>query len=306
MIAGNAPAFNGARSAALTWGAMTTRWLASIAAACVLLLSAGAATQGPAGEVTFYLTNGDSVSGDRVISAEPTRALPQGGLMLGAGPNSRAFGADVVALIAWQTGAPPADELQSLPNEGHVIVLRNGTSQQGRMQQLQPQTLRWLTSRGLTEEIRVMDVARLYLNPERARAIFGGKRGAGTPGPDRWGARRTGEVSVPGNQAWTDTGLDVRAGDRILFVATGQIRLSINRTHISGPGGAGATRSANNPLPTAPVGALIARIGDGMPFLIGLGRTPLAMAHAGRLYLGINDDDTRDNSGAFEIKIERQ
>ena len=284
---------------------MATR-LCSALLVAAWLVPAGASTQGTADQVTVYLTNGDSVSGDRAISAEPTRAMPQGGLMLGAGPKSRAFGAEVVALIAWVTEPPPADELQSLPTEGHVVVLRNGTSQRGRMQQLQPQALRWLTTRGLAEEIRVADVARLYLDPERARAIFGSKPGILTPGPDRWGPRKTGEVSVPGNQAWTDTGLDIRVGDRILFVASGQIRLSINRTHISGPGGAGATRSPNNPLPTAPVGALIARIGADKPFLIGIGRSPIAMAGAGRLYLGINDDDTGDNSGSFEVKIERQ
>jgi hypothetical protein len=286
-------------------GAMAIRMFVSLVVAGALLTPAAASDQGTPDQVTLYLTNGDSVSGDRAISAEPTRAMPQGGLLLGAGPASRAFGADVVALIAWVTAPPPADELKSLPNDGHTVVLRNGTSQHGRMLRLEAQTLHWRTARGAAEQIRLADVARVYLNPGRARAMFAAKAAATAPGPDRWGARRSGEVSVPGNQPWTDTGLDVRAGDRIQFVATGQIRLSINRTHISGPGGAGATRNSNNPLPTAPVGALIARIGDATPFLIGLGRTPLAMANAGRLYLGINDDDTRDNSGSFEVKIER-
>ena len=305
MIAGNASTFN-APARLLYHGSMAIRPLASLVVTCALLMPAGASPQQPTNQVTFYLTNGDSVSGDRASSSDPGPSMPQGALTLESGPKPRSFGRDDVAVVAWVTGAPSADELKALPTEGHMVVLRNGTSQHGRLQQLQPQTIRWVTTRGLTEEIRVADVARLYLNPDRARAIFSSQPGTAAPGPDRWGTRQAGEVSVPGNQAWTDTGLDVRSGDRIRFVATGQIRLSANRTHISGPGGAGAIRSPNYPVSAAPAGALIARVGEGAPFLIGLGRTPIAMAGTGRLYLGINDDDTRDNSGSFEIRIQRQ
>jgi hypothetical protein len=286
---------------------MTTRLLAStvvLAAAAVLMPGRASA------QVTFHLTNGDSVSGDIASTSEASPAMPHGELNLERGTDERSFGQEMVAVIAWVSGQPTQDELRALPNEGHMVVLRNGTSQQGRMVQLRPQVLRWLTMRGTTEEIRVDNIARIYLNPERARAIFNYKPSAGAPAtprpPDQWGTRRSGEVSVPGNQAWTDTGLDVREGDRILFAATGQIRLSANRTHIAGPGGAGAIRSPNYPVPAVPAGALIGRIGDGAPFLIGSGRTAIAMPGSGRLQLGINDDDVRDNSGTFQVRIQRQ
>jgi hypothetical protein len=234
--------------------------------------------------------------------------MPRGELNLERGTEERSFGQEMVAVIAWVSGPPSQDELKALPNDGHMVVLRNGTSQQGRMVQLRPEVLRWLTMRGTTEEIRVANIARIYLNPDRARAIFNYKPGPAPVSPrppDQWGNKKVGQVSVPGNQAWTDTGLEVRDGDRITFGATGQIRLSANRTHIAGPGGAGAIRSPNYPVPAVPAGALIGRVGDGAPFLIGLGRTAIAMPTSGRLYLGINDDDVRDNSGSFEVRIQR-
>lgn len=260
-----------------------------------------------ADQVTLFLTNGDSVSGDAVTTSDATSSLPRGGVHLKRGTAERLFGQNLVAAIAWVTNPPSQDELKGLPSTGHLVVLRNGTSQPGQMLQLGPEILRWQTAKGATEEIRVADVARIYLNPAQARAMFTAKPSAttGPRPPDQWGSKQAGQVSVPGDQPWTDTGLDVRDGDRITFAPTGQIRLSVNRTHIAGPGGAGAIRSPNYPVPAAPAGALIGRIGDGKPFLIGLGRTAIAMQGSGRLHLGINDDDVRDNSGTFNVAITR-
>jgi hypothetical protein len=286
---------------------MTTRLFATVLIAASVLAAPRAADQ-----VTFHLTNGDSVSGDIATSSEASPSMPKGELNLERGTEERSFGLEMVAVIAWVTDRPSVDELRALPDDGHVVVLRNGTSQQGRMVQLRPEVLRWLTMRGQTEEIRVTNIARLYLNADRARAIFNYRpdkpaqpAGGAAPPPDSWGNKKTGTISVAGNQAWTDVGLDVRNGDRLTFGAAGQIRLSANRTHISSPAGAGATRSPNYPVPTAPVGALIARVGDGAPFLIGMARTSFTMQGNGRLYLGINDDDVRDNSGAYQVNIQR-
>lgn len=289
---------------------MTTRLIATLLVVAGALVAPRAADQ-----VTFHLTNGDSVTGDIASSSEASPSMPKGELNLERGKEERSFGLEMVAVIAWVTGRPSMDELRDLPNDGHMVVLRNGTSQQGRMVQLRPDVLRWQTMRGQTEEIRVANIARIYLNADRARAVFNYKPAApgpapatpapAGPGPDTWGNKRAGQVSVPGNQAWTDTGLNVRNGDQITFVATGQIRLSANRTHIAGPGGAGAIRSANFPVPAVPAGALIGRIGESTPFLIGLSRGAIAMPGNGRLYLGINDDDVRDNGGSFEVRIQR-
>jgi hypothetical protein len=274
---------------------MTFRWL-------MIVTIAGLASTAPraADQVTFFLSNGDSVSGDVASTSEASASLPRGGLHLKRGTVDRSFGRDLVAVIAWVTGQPSPQELKGLPGDGHMVVLRNGTSQPGRMTQLTPDMLRWITARGTTEDIRVADVARIYLNPVRAREMFHAKPGAAAAA-----AAVSRQVSVPGNQAWTDSGLDVRDGDRITVAATGQIRLSANRTHIAGPGGAGAIRSPNYPVPAVPAGALIGRVGDGAPFLIGLGRASIAISGNGRLHLGINDDDVRDNSGAFEVRIQR-
>ena len=53
------------------------------------------------------------------------------------------------------------------------------------------------------------------------------------------------------------------------------------------------------PLRNASVGTLIGRVGNSAPFVIGAATIPIPMPAEGRLYLGVNDDDYRDNSGTF-------
>ena len=54
-----------------------------------------------------------------------------------------------------------------------------------------------------------------------------------------------------------------------------------------------------------PVGGLIARVDTGQAFPIGSNSQPITMPANGRLYLGINDDEFGDNSGAFTVVINR-
>jgi hypothetical protein len=53
------------------------------------------------------------------------------------------------------------------------------------------------------------------------------------------------------------------------------------------------------------VGALIARVGNGAPFLVASNTSPIAMPANGRLQLGINDDHHADNTGQFSVGITR-
>jgi hypothetical protein len=51
--------------------------------------------------------------------------------------------------------------------------------------------------------------------------------------------------------------------------------------------------------------ALIARLGDGPPFLVG-DHWDQVVGDGGRLYLGINDTRLDDNRGSLEVRIETQ
>ena len=111
------------------------------------------------------------------------------------------------------------------------------------------------------------------------------------------------EVVVSPQQRWTDTGLRVRAGDLMYFDTTGNIRLSSGRGDVATAAGARSGRhAADSPLSNEVAGALIGRIGNGDPFVIGDRRTVRAPL-SGRLFLGVNDDYLEDNSGTFRVMV---
>ena len=100
---------------------------------------------------------------------------------------------------------------------------------------------------------------------------------------------------VSASQTWTDTGVDLGAGDTV----------SLSTEPTSGspsgcaPDGAPSGSSGNLPLASAPAGALIARISDkSEPLLVGSNRE-LHTDSGGRLYLGVNQ--TRPANCVFEV-----
>jgi hypothetical protein len=102
---------------------------------------------------------------------------------------------------------------------------------------------------------------------------------------------------------WTDTGLDVRAGQILTFDAEGQITLSEANTDTARAAGSISGRRANNsPVNTAPAGGLIARVGNGSPVFVG-DRRALRVPTSGRLYLSVNDDYLADNQGEYRVTI---
>jgi hypothetical protein len=110
-------------------------------------------------------------------------------------------------------------------------------------------------------------------------------------------------LMVDSRTQWTDAGMDVRAGQQILFAATGQVRWGPNRRD----GAAGEHNSPVNqgrPMPDRNAAALIGKIGEnGDPFFIGDNREPIRVRGSGRLFLGINDDFLSDNSGSLRVTI---
>jgi hypothetical protein len=113
-------------------------------------------------------------------------------------------------------------------------------------------------------------------------------------------------VSVSAGRQWTDSGINVRAGDLLRFDPSGVIEWGPGRQ--DGPAGeANSPYNGNRPLPNQAGGALIGRIGGGGGgdmFFIGGDRGSFRARTSGRLYLGINDDYLQDNNGSFRVLVE--
>jgi hypothetical protein len=82
-------------------------------------------------------------------------------------------------------------------------------------------------------------------------------------------------VRMDPRQGWTDSGLTVNRGDRLVFETS---------------------------MPTR---GLVGRIGDGAPFSIGPGQDPIVMRSAGALMLGVSDEERRGDRAAFSVTVSR-
>jgi hypothetical protein len=137
----------------------------------------------------------------------------------------------------------------------------------------------------------------------------GSKSGAnvGGGGGSKSGVNATvSNLAVLADQPWTDTGLNVRAGEMIRFEADGRIIFSQGNQNITGPEGWPSEAGARFPVPQLGIGGLIGKIGPtGRPFAIGARSDAVRMPGSGRLMLGVNDDHYDDNSGAFRVSITR-
>ena len=109
-------------------------------------------------------------------------------------------------------------------------------------------------------------------------------------------------VTVRPTEAWTDTGVDVRAGQEIYFQTSGQVTWSPNK-RVDANGTRDSKSDPARPLPTRNGGALIGRIGERDTFLIGLDVGPFRIRQNGRLYLGVNDDNLEDNTGFYYVVV---
>ena len=111
------------------------------------------------------------------------------------------------------------------------------------------------------------------------------------------------EVSVDSWVAWKDTGIEVRAGQTLYFQASGRVRWGPNRQ--DGPEGErNSPHNASRPIPNRPAAGLIGRLGESDEyFFVGDEKGAIRVRSSGRLYLGVNDDYLKDNTGSFRVTV---
>jgi hypothetical protein len=202
-----------------------------------------------------------------------------------------------VSAIEFAVGPISADARNRVNAGQPIVVLKNGQVFEGRLSDVggtRPLRLTFDVGGG-QRDYSSSDVAQIHLSPGAAAQAAAPVAAAVAAGAQT--------VNVPANQPWTSTGITVQRGERIQFQASGDIMVS--REASSGVGGSPITPGGRLPVPSAGVGALIARVGNGAPFLVASNTNPITMPANGRLELGINDDYHGDNTGSFAVGITR-
>jgi hypothetical protein len=186
-----------------------------------------------------------------------------------------------------------------------TLYLRNGTRIQGDLVGVRGSTIEFEERSGFggSRTIRVdrSEVVRIDFDSNGGGGWGGGGSGGNWEGGGRPGGMRERQVNVAATVEWTDTGIQVRAGQTLYFQASGQVRWGRDRR--DGPEGENNSPfNQARPLPNRPGAALIGRIG-GDVFFIGGGQGPIRVRNGGRLELGINDEYLQDNAGSFRVTV---
>lgn len=187
-----------------------------------------------------------------------------------------------------------------------TLVMRNGDRVQGQLISVRDGVVEFDAQRGFfgRERVRVelVEVTRIefdrYNRPDNDYNDRPRENGASRPG-----GMRERSIAVNASEPWRDTGIVVRAGQTVYFETSGKVRWGPGRQ--DGPDGErNSPRNDARPMPNRPAAALIGRIGESNDyFFIGGDTAAIRVRGNGRLYLGINDDYLRDNSGAFRVTV---
>jgi hypothetical protein len=279
---------------------MTRTFKLSLGVAAVALAATSVLTAQQS--VTMHMRNGDAVPVTLVD-------LKAAGFEVRANNEDRMIAKDQVAWVDFggAVNVTPA-QLDRINGLNHLVVFKNGDTLSAEWFDVggtSPLRLAFHTSGG-DRDIMSNEVARIYL-ARPANAGLG--TGGGGAEPDRGGMQNDGSVAVMANQPWTDTGMNVKAGEYLRFDVSRTIRFG-NGTgdEATADGNASGRATAvlrTVPVRAMPVGGLIGRVGNGQPFAIGSAPERIRMPVNGRLWLGINDLSFDDNSGHFRVIIQR-
>jgi hypothetical protein len=126
--------------------------------------------------------------------------------------------------------------------------------------------------------------------------------------PSKAKKRLSKDFTLKGDSTWTDTGIDLQPGEKIVVTASGTMRYADAKSD-NGPDG--LSRGFKDLLRILPFndsgrGSLIARIGDAdtaQPFLIGASKDTVSIV-TGRLSLGINQGKNETADGSYNVHVE--
>jgi hypothetical protein len=293
---------------------MVRRFISALAVVTCAGLYAFAAEQ-----ATFILNSGERTSGEVIVAGADGANYVNGQLNLSGQP----IPLDQVAVIDLTGGTPSAVELSRVPqSSAQAVVLRSGHAQAGKFVNIiRGDTLLWENRAGQPEQYPLRDVSRIYLNSQNARAAYNAPAQpatvvtapaspatavaapAATSGQTQ---NQPGGLRVQANVPWNDTGITLKSGDMVTFRTTGQVNFGESAGQTAGPDGNPAAHSASYPISALPAGALIGRVGGSAPFGIGSNAAPIRMPAKGRLLLGVNDNESNDNSGYFSVVVTKQ
>jgi hypothetical protein len=209
----------------------------------------------------------------------------------------RQIPANDVAAIDFTGGLSDSD-YNKLSN-GQALILKSGETVNGQLVDIggsSPLRLTFKKASGEEQDYASNDVARIIL--ARPNASSAGVATTGSaPGQG---------ITVNSQQQWTSTGISVRRGQWVVFNSSGEIHIGGDGNPASSPNGVGGgTLAPGAPLAQAPAGALIGRVGNSQPFLIG-GLTRVQMPASGILFLGVNDGHLPDNTGSYQVEVTPQ
>jgi len=258
-------------------------------------------------EVTFVLKTGERVTGEFAYNHTDHYQIVVNG-------QQRDYPSNDIVMISFGAGDPKPVEVAKLPVvndppelERHTIVLKSNEMIRGKIYDFQGDRIIMDMGPNDRRTFTMAETSRLYISAPGTRAVYNVHTSATdtaasastAPGPSTAAV----VVKVPAKASWVDSGIAVNRGDRVWFTATGTVAIVVRG--VNGP--AGVPNSAgrkDNPLPSANSGALIGMIGRTM-FLIGETTDPIVMPATGKLMLGVNDDQHRDNDNAFDVSIRR-
>jgi hypothetical protein len=259
----------------------------------VALLLAALAAAGPVAaqeNATFTLRSGEKLSGQLMD-------LSGVGYTVRIDGQERRISPADLAVIDFTGGGTSQSDWDRL-NSGQFVVLKDGQVITGQLTDIggsSPLRLTFQVS-GADRDIQSNAVARIVL----ARPNDTNTAAPGTPttpgSPDGY--------NVSAQQAWTPTGLFVSRGERLTITATGQMKYGTGDDANATPNGSN-DRNPGNPIPALTTGTLIGRIGNGQPFNIG-SQSQITAPAAGQLFLGINDTHMGDNSGGYQVRVDRR
>jgi len=112
---------------------------------------------------------------------------------------------------------------------------------------------------------------------------------------------------VDTSKPWTDTGLEVHAGDVVMISAAGTAKSGFVRdgqtASTCDPAGTSDAKAENLPVSAAPAGALIGKLqADGAPFLVAATKQ-LKVDAPGKLFLGTNSSGTPPCKGDIAVTV---